>query len=129
MKKDSIPNGWTDDLSIELIGELDFDTFIEEVLNRFRSYEDFTKIHNELIVPNVLESDRNLVLDRAVGGIVRALTGAKANIPDKNKDPIAYKTFMEVWNTFEFKCLPIFKWRKVGGFWKEWNEWRLATYS
>ena len=124
MKKDNTSTAWTDDMNINLRGEMGFDAFVDEILSRFRKYEDFDKIYQDLIVPNVSEHDRNIVLDRAIGGIVRALTGNARNKPDKTKDPIAYKTFVEVWNTFETKGI-LFKRKKVGGFWKEWNEWRL----
>ena len=128
MKNDGIPIGWTDDMNIQLIGEIDFETLIDQVLSRFRAYEDFNKIYDELIVTNVSEYDRDIVLDRALGGIVRALTGNKLNRPDKTKDPIAYKTFVTVWNTFEDKGF-LLKKKKVGGFWKKWNDWRLEKYS
>lgn len=128
MKNDENPSGRTDDMNIQLIGEMDFETLIDQILSRFESYEDFNKIYDELIVPNVSENDRDIVLDRALGGIVRALTGNKLNRPDKTQDPIAYKTFVTVWNTFEDKGF-IIKMKKVGGFWKEWNEWRIKKYN
>lgn len=126
MKEENHSTGWTEDMHIKLIGTLDFESLIDQILSRFRNYEDFSQIYEELIVPNVAEEDRDLVLDRAIGGIVRALTGNQLNKPDKIQDPIAYKTFVVVWNSFKIR---FFGSAWVGGFWKTWNEWRLKKYK
>jgi hypothetical protein len=34
-----------------------------------------------------------LAVDRVCGGIVRAMTGNRANCPDRKKDPIAWMSF------------------------------------
>ena len=128
MPQDNTPTGWTDDMNIDLIGDLGFDEFVDEIIARFKRYEDFDHIYEDLIVPNVAVYDREIVLDRALGGIVRAMTGMFSNRPDKAKDPIAYRTFTEVWNSFDGINFFIFKWKKPGGFWKKWNDWRIKTY-
>ena len=101
------------------------DALVEKVIAAFKDDFDFEVIHSDVISPYLANpDDADLVLDRALGGIVRALTGNMQNCPDQSKDPIAWRTFMVVWET-----LPKKSWlsrdREAHGFWNEWNDNRL----
>jgi hypothetical protein len=37
--------------------------------------------------------DAELAIDRVYDGVVRAMTGDRANCPDRTKDPIAWRSF------------------------------------
>lgn len=119
----NITEDWTDDMNIRLVGQLTLEQLVEALINEFKNHTSFDEIYETLIVNNVSEFDREIVLDRAIDGIVRALTGSAENRPDQAKDPIAFKTFTEVWNSFETKD-PISKEKIIGGFWVAWDHWR-----
>ncbi len=121
----TLPEGWTDDLSVDLVPGMSEDALVEKVIAAFKDDFDFEVIHSDVICPYLANpDDADLVLDRALGGIVRALTGNMHNCPDQSKDPIAWRTFMFVWET-----LPKKSWlsrdRQAHGFWNEWNDKRL----
>jgi len=90
----TIPEGWTDDMTIplppgqtvEAIGEFVIqheisrssgDDIVQALVNRFHLSPD----------------DAALVSDRVLGGIVRAATGNAANRPDPAKDPFAFFSY------------------------------------
>jgi hypothetical protein len=113
-----------DDLGVHLIGDISLTALVNEIMARFKKYETFDTIYTEVVVPNVCTCSRAIVLDRAVGGIVRALTGAPTNMPSQEEDPVAYLTFMEVLSSFKRRILFMdIIW--VSGFWPKWNQWRL----
>jgi hypothetical protein len=117
-----LPEGWTDDLSVDFVPGMSEDALVEKLIAAFKDDIDFDVIHSEIISPYLTNpEDADLVLDRALGGIVRALTGNMRSCPDQTKDPIAWRTFMVVWET-----LPKKSWfssdRKAQGFWNDWHD-------
>lgn len=83
---------------------------------------EFSDLHRKLIETCELDSaDADLAIDRAIGGIVRALSTNKANRPDPRQDPIAHHLFNEVWATLPRSRLFVWKKRR-GGPWHDWNE-------
>lgn len=45
------------------------------------------------------DEDARLAFDRVQGGIIRALTACSDNCPDRGKDPLAWLSFHETWQT------------------------------
>ena len=120
-----LPTGWTDDMSVQLVPGISEDELVEGVIQAFKQETPFDKVLTEVVTPCVIdEDDADLVLERALGGIVRALTGNRQNCPDRCMDPIAWRTFMVVWGT-----LPRKRWwspgKDVAGYWYDWNQKRL----
>jgi hypothetical protein len=120
-----LPTGWTDDMSVQLISSISEDELVKRVMQAFRQEMPFAEVLTGIVTPCVIdEDDADLVLDRALGGIVRALTGGRQNCPDKRKDPVAWRTFMIVWET-----LPRKRWwssdKVANGYWHDWNQRRL----
>jgi len=115
-----MPDGWTDDMSVEIKtgkSNMELSIAIMESLKVREPYEHILKKCVEEF--GLSEEDADLAIDRAQGGIVRAITCNKQNEPDKTKDPIAWHTFNEVWKT-----LPKVNWwsnkRDNKGEWLNW---------
>ena len=100
----TIPEGWTDDMSVNITtgkSEKELALSLMASLEIRESYEAMIQI---CIVNFGLSSDdAELALDRVQGGIVRAITCNRANKPDKEKDPLAWYSFNEVWETLPKK--------------------------
>jgi len=80
----------------------------------------FGRLHRELCEKFDLTcGDANLAIDRAQGGVVRALTTNIQNKPDPIEDPIANYMFNTVWNSLPTSGF-IFKKRHQGGKWLNW---------
>ncbi|MBL4661052.1 MAG: hypothetical protein JKY19_11910 [Alcanivoracaceae bacterium] len=64
----------------------------------------FSILHNELSNRfSLAEDDADLAIERAIGGVVRALTTNIKNEPDVNDDPIANFMFHIVWSSMPTK--------------------------
>ena len=125
----SIPEGWTDDMSVDIkTGKTNkelSDSLIKALDQRF-SFEKMISICiNEF---GLSEGDADLAIDRVQGGIIRAITCNEANRPDKDKDPLAWYSFQNVWKT-----LPRKKWwsskKDNKGKWLTWYNERKANDS
>jgi hypothetical protein len=86
-------DGWTDDFSLGLQAG-NVEDLVEQVL-----VANSEGRQHELIVAELREQfglsveDAELAVDRVCGGVSRALTGNRANCPDRTKDPIAWASF------------------------------------
>lgn len=91
----TIPDGWTDDLTIPLPAGRTVADFVEFVIQAALSgTPDADQIEQELMTTfGISLADAALVRDRVFGGIVRAATGNAANQPDATKDPFAYESY------------------------------------
>ena len=89
-----IPEGWTDDMNIELPPERTLDDVVKFVVAASRNGDDFEKIARALVETlHLSESDAALAVDRVHGGVVRASTKNPANCPEEAKDPLAWISF------------------------------------
>jgi hypothetical protein len=99
------------------LSQTDVAEYVLDCLGGGVSHEE---IHNGLIRTFTLScGDADLALDRAQGGVVRALTGRISNAPDICKDPIAKRAFDLVWATLPRKSF-FSKDRIPKGKWEEW---------
>lgn len=105
-------------------GQKDVAEFIKQA---FQNGAEFARLHGELVEKFELNcSDADLAIDRAIGGIVLALTTNRANKPDLRQDPIAHHMFREVWTTLPRHKLFVHR-RRAGGSWHDWNEARKSA--
>jgi hypothetical protein len=115
-----LPAGWTDDMNISVgngLSQRDVAEYVLDCLEHGLSHEE---IHTGLTRTFALSChDADLALDRAQGGIIRALTGSISNAPDNRKDPIARRTFDIVWSTLPRKSF-FSRDRVSTGRWEEW---------
>ena len=92
--KPSVPDGWSDDLSVQLTGG----RTVEELVDYILVANQQGRQHETLIAALATEfglsnEDAELSIDRVGGGIARAATGNRANCPNRGKDPIAWASF------------------------------------
>jgi hypothetical protein len=96
----TIPEGWTDDMNIPLVGAT-ADDVVEFILAR-APLADYTDVDYEGLLLAVAErfaisqDDAALALDRTQGGVVRARTRAPENCPNRDKDPMAYASYQKL---------------------------------
>lgn len=89
-----IPEGWTDDMSIEVTAGHTLDALVEHILQA-----EIQKIPHENTVAYVMhefalsEDDAELAWDRTLGGLVRAASKNDANCPSREKDPVAWISY------------------------------------
>ncbi len=89
----SIPNGWTDDMNIELPKHATLEGVVDLVLSMQEEGATPDQIAMRLIETiGLSESDAALALDRVQGGAVRASTN-HSNCPDRLKDPLAWISY------------------------------------
>jgi hypothetical protein len=89
-----IPDGWTDDMNIQIGPGHTLDQLVDSILHAAMRRDDASKTVAALVEDfGVSEEDAALALDRACGGVVRAATGNPHNCPDKDKDPIAWLSY------------------------------------
>lgn len=96
-KDPSPPDGWTDDLSLQLPA----DRTAEDLVDYIVAAEEQRRQHEMLVAElgvefGLSDEEAELSVDRVCGGITRALTGNRANCPDRTKDPIAWTSFQRV---------------------------------
>jgi hypothetical protein len=89
----SLPEGWTDDMSIVVPRGLTIDEVVDLVLTDAAAGIAYDATLARLVERGVSEDDAALAYDRALGGLVRAATGSPANEPDRSKDPIAWTSY------------------------------------
>ncbi len=113
---------WTTDMTFPVGNGLDQNDVAKHIKTAFLNSVDFHDLHEDLVTTFAIKrGDADLAIDRATGGVVRALTAIRSNKPDAKEDPIAYFMFREVWSSLPKQ--PIFFWkRQSGGLWKAWNE-------
>lgn len=96
----TIPEGWTDDMTIPLVGT-SADDVVAFILAR-APLADYSKVDYEGLIDTVAarfgisQDDAALALDRTQGGVVRARTTAPENCPNAVKDPIAYASYQRL---------------------------------
>ena len=116
-----LPEGWTDDMNIVVGNGRTQRDVAECVLEYLKNGALAEEIHAGLTRTFSLTcDDADLALDRARGGIVRALTGNMSNAPNANKDPIARYAFDLVWATFPRKGF-FSMGRIASGPWVDWH--------
>jgi hypothetical protein len=89
----TIPEGFTDDMSIVLPDGLTADDVVEIILRAESTGVAFESTVATLVARGLTEDDAMLAHDRALGGVVRAATGNAANEPVRSKDPVAWASF------------------------------------
>jgi hypothetical protein len=93
MSTSDIPEGFTDDCSVQLRPGCSLEALVDFVIER-----QVTKVSPDITVQElatrfVIEDDAAFALDRVLGGIARAATGNPANCPDCTKDPVAWTSY------------------------------------
>ena len=92
--RSSVPEGWTDDMSVSLGAGRSVEHLVEYILAAIEHGRQREVLISELGVEFGLSpDDAELSVDRVCGGIARARTGNRANCPDRIKDPIAWASF------------------------------------
>lgn len=87
-------DAWTDNLSVNLRPDRTLDELVTDI---FATREEGRQ--HELVIAHLRDEfglsveGTELAIDRVCGGIVRAMTGNRANCPDRTKDPIAWMSF------------------------------------
>jgi hypothetical protein len=115
---------WTTDMTFPVGNGFNISDVSMYIKECFESHTEFSVIYQQLCSKFALtECDAELAIDRAVGGVVRALTTNIQNIPNEKEDPVAHYLFNAVWQTLPSKG--ILKKKKVAaGMWLEWNNLR-----
>ena len=117
----TIPEGWTDDMSVKIKEGKSEDQLTLALMDCLRKRDSFDEMVS-ICTSNydLADDEANLAIDRVQGGIVRALSCRIDNRPDVTKDPLAYIAFNEVWKTMQKK-----NWwsseRDNNGEWLEWH--------
>ena len=92
----NLPEGWTDDLNIVIAEGRTADELADFVLQAATRHETTATMGQVLMKDfGLSQGDAELALDRVFGGVVRAATGAAANSPAKEKDPIAWASYQK----------------------------------
>ena len=89
----SIPEGWTDDMSIGLPPAVTFEMVVEVILGGEAAKAPYEVTQARLLALGISEDDAHLAHDRALGGLVRAATCNPANEPSKERDPVAWASY------------------------------------
>jgi hypothetical protein len=89
----NVPVGWTADLSIALPPTLTVERIVDVVFRAERDKVPRRTAMAELVALGLSEDDAHLAFDRALGGIVRAAARHPANVPAKDKDPVAWASY------------------------------------
>ncbi len=118
---------WTTDMTFPVGNGFSISDVAVYIKECFEGHMDFAEIYENLCNKFALaEDDGELAIDRAVGGVVRALTTNIENRPDEKEDPVAYYMFNMVWQTLPSKGF--FQLKKVAaGPWLEWDNKRKST--
>jgi hypothetical protein len=86
----NLPDGWTDDMSINLPPGRTNQQIVQHILSVMMSDEGSEKLLDTLVNEFQLsQEDAELAIDRTLGGVVRASTGNPLNRPHWAKDPLA----------------------------------------
>ena len=93
MSTSEIPEGFTDDCSVQLRPGCSLDALVDFVIEQQATKVSADTTVNELATRFVTEDDAAFALDRVLGGVVRAATGNPANCPDRTKDPVAWTSY------------------------------------
>jgi hypothetical protein len=93
MNTPQIPEGWTDDCSVQLRPGCTLEALVNFVIEQQVAKVSADSTVQELATRFVIEDDAEFALDRVLGGIVRAATGNPANCPDPTKDPVAWMSY------------------------------------
>lgn len=86
--------GWTHNLSINLRPGRTLDELVAAIFAARKEGR-----QHELVIAQLREEfglsveDAQLAIDRVCSGIVRAMTGNRANCPDRTRDPIGWLSF------------------------------------
>jgi hypothetical protein len=92
--KASVPDGWTDDMSVQLPRGHKVEKLVDYILLANQQGRQHETLIADLVTESGLsDEDAELSVDRVGGGIVRAATGNRANCPNRAKDPIAWVSF------------------------------------
>ena len=87
----SIPEGWTDDMRIDLPPSCTIDEIVDLVIaNALQGISDEQSEEHLVRAFGLSAEDAALARDRTFGGIFRAATGNPLNYPSQEKDPIAW---------------------------------------
>jgi len=90
----NLPEGWTDDMNIAVGNGHSLEELVDYVLQSTASSDGKAAMVEHLSHEfGLSQADAELALDRAYGGMVRAVTGQTANCPAKDKDPVAWISF------------------------------------
>lgn len=87
------PDGWTEEMSIELPAGVSLDSVVSAILERERDGVPYDAILSELASLGIPERDAQLAHDRVLGGLVRAATLNRANEPSRSLDPLAWSSY------------------------------------
>jgi hypothetical protein len=89
-----LPEGWTDDLTINVCLPRTLEELVEFVLQAEASRAPSDSTVAELVTRfGLSDEDAGLAWDRTLGGLVRAATGNPANCPVREKDPVAWISY------------------------------------
>jgi hypothetical protein len=93
MSTPQIPEGFTDDCSVQLRPGCTLEGLVDFVIDQQLAKVSADSTVQALARRFVIEDDAVFALDRVLGGIVRAATGNPANCPDRTKDPVAWVSY------------------------------------
>jgi hypothetical protein len=90
----NIPDGWTDDMRIDIPPPRTVEELVEFVLLAEAERTPPEATMAALVLEfGLSEEDADLAWDRTLGGKVRAGTTNPANEPDRTKDPVAWTSY------------------------------------
>lgn len=89
----TIPDGWTDDMSVPLPPGVRVEDVVELILSSASQGTPGEQIVSGLLALGLSDEDAALACDRTFGGVVRAATHNPANQPSEVKDPLAFASY------------------------------------
>jgi hypothetical protein len=96
----AIPDGWTDDKNVTIRADRTAPELVLAVMGLVQNIHGGPEMVGQIAREfGMSDEDARLAFDRVQGGIVRALTARQDNCPNRDKDPLAWLSFHEAWQT------------------------------
>lgn len=96
----ALPDSWTDDVNVTIRANRTPPELVLAVMGLVQNIHGGSEMVDQIAREfGMSEEDARLAFDRVQGGIIRALTARWDNCPNRDKDPLAWLSFHETWQT------------------------------
>jgi hypothetical protein len=116
----ALPDGWTDDMNVTIRADRTAPELVSAVMGLVQNFHGGSEMVEQIAREfGMSDEDARLAFDRVQGGIIRALTARWDNCPSPDKDPLAWLSFHETWQTLPKRDQATDE-RVSGGPWLTW---------